>query len=116
MKYVRKLIAVMLIATVILTLFCSTAMAVSGRLYDPTDTEEAAADVEGKLNNLAKFIFTVIRVVGVVVAGWGLVQIGISFQSHDPSQRSQGFLALAGGLIIVFTKEILIMIGVNIGF
>jgi hypothetical protein len=31
----------------------------------------------------------------------------MSFQSHDPSQRSQGFLCLAGGLIIVFAKSIL---------
>ena len=115
MKHFTRLLAVMLIATVILTLFCGTALAAPGRLYDP-DTDAAAADVEGKLNNLAKFIFTVIRVVGIVVAGWGLVQIGISFQSHDPSQRSQGFLALAGGLIIIFAKEILIMIGVNVNF
>ena len=27
-------------------------------------------------------------------------------QSHDPSQRSQGFLTLAGGLVITFAKEI----------
>ena len=31
-------------------------------------------------------------------------------QSHDPSQRSQGFLTLAGGLVITFAKEILDLI------
>ena len=36
-----------------------------------------------------------------------IVQVGMSFQSHDPSQRSQGFLCLAGGLIIVFAKSLL---------
>ena len=38
------------------------------------------------------------------------VQVGLSLQSHDPSQRSQGFLTLAGGIIITFAKEILDLI------
>ena len=38
------------------------------------------------------------------------VQVGLSFQSHDPSQRSNGFLTLAGGIVITFTKEILTLI------
>ena len=42
--------------------------------------------------------------------GWGIVQVGLSLQSHDPSQRSQGFLTLAGGIIITFAKEILDLI------
>lgn len=44
------------------------------------------------------------------VLGWGIVQVGLSLQSHDPSQRSQGFLTLAGGLVITFAKEILDLI------
>ena len=40
----------------------------------------------------------------------GIVQVGLSLQSHDPSQRSQGFLTLAGGLVITFAKEILDLI------
>ena len=31
--------------------------------------------------------------------------IGLSLKSHDPSQRANGFLTLAGGIIITFTKE-----------
>ena len=42
--------------------------------------------------------------------GWGIVQVGLSFQSHDPSQRSNGFLTLAGGIVITFAKEILNLI------
>ena len=51
-----------------------------------------------------------IRAVGVILLGWGIVQVGLSVQSHDPSQRSNGFLTLAGGVIITFTKEILDLI------
>lgn len=46
----------------------------------------------------------------MILLGWGIVQVGLSLQSHDPSQRSNGFLTLAGGIIITFTKEILALI------
>ena len=45
-----------------------------------------------------------------ILLGWGVVQVGLSFQSHDPSQRSQGCLTLAGGLVVTFAKEILDLI------
>ena len=56
------------------------------------------------------FIFSIIRAIGLILLGWGIVQVGLSLQSHDPSQRSQGFLTLAGGIIIAFAKEILDLI------
>ena len=62
------------------------------------------------VNNLSDFIFGMIRAVGMILLGWGIVQVGLSFQSHDPSQRSNGFLTLAGGIIITFAKEILTLI------
>ena len=62
------------------------------------------------VNKLSDFIFGLIRAVGLILLGWGIVQIGLSFQSHDPSQRSNGFLTLAGGVIITFAKEILNLI------
>ena len=62
------------------------------------------------VNNLSDFIFGLIRAVGLILLGWGIVQIGLSFQSHDPSQRSNGFLTLAGGVVITFAKEILNLI------
>ena len=62
------------------------------------------------VDNLSDFIFGLIRAIGNILAGWGIVQVGISIQSHDPSQRANGFLTLAGGVIITFTKEILTLI------
>lgn len=64
------------------------------------------------INNLSDFIFSCIRAIGVIILGWGVVQLGLSFQSHDASQRSQGFLCLFGGLVIALAKEILGLIGV----
>lgn len=70
----------------------------------------ATTDPLTVIGNLNTFIFSVIRAVGLILLGWGIVQIGLSLQSHDPSQRSQGFLTLAGGIIITFAKEILDLI------
>nr|WP_325223430.1 TrbC/VirB2 family protein [uncultured Oscillibacter sp.] len=64
------------------------------------------------VNNLSDFIFSIIKALGIIILGWGIVQVGMSFQSHDASQRTQGFLCLFGGLMIAFAKEILGVIGV----
>ena len=73
-------------------------------------TAFAASDPLTVVNNLSTFIFSLIRAIGLILLGWGVVQVGLSFQSHDPSQRSQGFLTLAGGLVVTFAKEILDLI------
>lgn len=70
----------------------------------------AAEDPIAVINNLSEFIFSLIRSVGIILLGWGIVQVGLSLQSHDPSQRSNGFLTLAGGIIITFAEEILTLI------
>lgn len=62
------------------------------------------------INNLSDFIFSVIRAVGLILLGFGVVQIGLSLNSHDASQRANGFMTLAGGVIIMFAKEILTLI------
>ena len=73
-------------------------------------TAFAAGDPITVVNNLSDFIFGLIRAVSLILLGWGIVQVGLSFQSHDPSQRSNGFLTLAGGVVITFAKEILDLI------
>ena len=70
----------------------------------------ATSDPIQVVNNLSDFIFGMIRAVGLILMGWGIVQVGISVQSHDPSQRSNGFLTLAGGVIVTFAREILNLI------
>jgi uncharacterized membrane protein YidH (DUF202 family) len=55
-------------------------------------------------------LFGLIRAIGLILLGFGIVQIGLSLKSHDPSQRANGFLTLAGGVIITFAKGILTLI------
>lgn len=70
----------------------------------------AANDPIAVVNNLSTFIFSLIRAIGLILLGLGIMQVGLSLKSHDPSQRANGFLTLAGGVIITFTKEILTLI------
>ena len=70
----------------------------------------AADDPIAVVNNLSNFIFGLIRAIGLILLGFGIVQVGMSLKSHDPSQRANGFLTLAGGIVITFAKEILNLI------
>jgi hypothetical protein len=67
----------------------------------------AADDPLAVVNNLSNFIFGLIRAVGMIILGFGVVQVGMSLKSHDPSQRANGIMTLAGGIVITFAKEIL---------
>lgn len=95
-KGLRKALAVYVALALMLTVFSTTAFAAD----DPLQV----------VNNLSDFIFGLIRAIGLILLGFGIVQIGLSLKSHDPSQRANGFLTLAGGVIITFAKEILTLI------
>ena len=70
----------------------------------------AADDPLAVVNNLSEFIFSLIRAIGLILLGFGILQVGLSLKSHDPSQRANGMLTVAGGIVITFTKEILNLI------
>lgn len=59
------------------------------------------------VNNLSDFVFECIQAIGVILLGFGIVQIGLSLKGHDASQRAQGFMCFFGGLLIAFAKPIL---------
>ena len=71
-----------------------------------TNTVLAASPLD-TINSLSDFIFAAIKAIGLILLGFGIVQIGLSLKSHDASQRANGFLTFFGGVIIAFAKEIL---------
>lgn len=79
-------------------------------VFSVTTTAFATDDPLQVANNLSEFIFGLIRAIGMILLAFGIVQVGLSLKSHDPSQRANGFLTLAGGIIITFAKEILSLI------
>lgn len=72
-----------------------------------TNQVYAASDPISVVNNLSDFIFTLTRGIGSIILTFSVIQIGMSFKSHDPSQRANGIMSFGGGLIITFSKEIL---------
>lgn len=70
----------------------------------------AAQDPLTVVNNLSDFVFALIRAIGIILLGFGIVQVGLSLKSHDAANRANGFMTLAGGIIITFAKEILNLI------
>ena len=91
----RKTKMVLMIMAVVMCLMTNTVFAAS-----PLDT----------INSLSDFIFSAIKAIGLILLGFGIVQIGLSLKSHDASQRANGFLTFFGGVIIAFAKDILDMI------
>ena len=81
--------------------YCAAVLSLTA-IFAMSTTAFAAGDPLTVVNNLSDFIFGFIRAIGLILLGFGIVQVGLSLKSHDPS--------LAGGIIIVFAKEILTLI------
>lgn len=90
--------------------YCALVMALTFIVSMSATAFAANGDPIQVVNNLSDFIFGLIRAIGLILLGFGIVQVGLSLKSHDPSQRANGFLTLAGGVIITFAKEILTLI------
>ena len=90
--------------------YCTTVLAMTLVMGLAMPASATGGDPLTVVNNLADFIYGEIRDVGLILLGWGIVHVGLSLQSQDPSQRTSGFLTLAGGIIITNAKGILTMI------
>lgn len=84
--------------------FAYIALVIAGNFATPV---YAANDPVTVVNNFSEFMFGLIRAIGMILLGFGIVQVGLSLKSHDPSQRANGFMTVAGGIVITFAKEIL---------
>lgn len=93
MKAKKILKIILQIAFIIIALFVAQASQVF-----------AADDPLTVINNLSNFIFGLIRAVGMIILGFGVVQVGMSLKSHDPSQRANGFMTLARRSCYYFCK------------
>ncbi len=99
-KKVRKALSVWISIVMVITMMTLCTVTCFAAEDDPITV----------VNNLSDFMFGLVRAVGMIMLGFAVVQIGLSLKSHDPSQRANGFLTLAGGVVITFAKEILTLI------
>ena len=70
--------------------YCLVVMAVTFMLGTSV-TAFAANDPIQVVNNLSDFIFGLVRAVGMIMLGFGIVQVGLSLKSHDPSRGQTDF-------------------------
>ena len=91
-------------------IFCALVLALSMMSSTTSIAYATGGDPLTVINNLSTFIFSAIKAIGMILLGFGIVQIGLSLKSHDASQRANGFLTFFGGVIIAFAKDILDMI------
>ena len=93
LKTIRKTLFVTYVALIMVS-------AITTPIYEANDPVTV-------VNNFSDFMFGMIRAIGMILLGFGIVQVGLSLKSHDPSQRANGFMTVAGGIVITFAKEIL---------
>ena len=95
-KKAKRLYLILAATAMMIAVFCTSVFA---------ETDPLAV-----VNNLSDFILSLIRAIGLILLGFGILQIGLALKSHDASQRANGILTVAGGIVITFTKEILTLI------
>lgn len=64
-------------------------------------------EVDAMFDNLIGFISGIVRIVGVALIIFGAVSFGIALANHDPGQRAQGLMSLAGGVVVFFAPSII---------
>ena len=67
--------------------YCSTILALTLVMGLAMPASATGGDPLTVVNNLSDFIFGLIRAVGMILLGWGIVQVGLSLQSHDPLRQ-----------------------------
>lgn len=86
----RRLIQLFLFTSVLLTTFFVIHTVAFAATIDP---------VVG-INNLKSVFISIVEAIGVIVLIIGVLFLGSSFASHDPTQRITGLTVMAAGLII----------------
>ena len=104
-KFIKKATKITVMTILMIVSFAMPVMA--------SEVTSAAADgdVIGIINNFDDLIFGIVRAVGIGYAAWGFANLGTSFSAHDTSQRITGIMTIVGGVVMIFAKGILTMIG-----
>lgn len=66
-----------------------------------TSVTTYANDGVTQYNNVLDWVLAWIGRIGIVIAVWGAVQIGLSFSTEDAGQRRKGILELISGLMVM---------------
>ena len=106
-RRLRKLLAVFAAVMVLMSCAVIPAQAAGAEALTLRPLTTGVTEVDTMLNNLSGLITGIVKVIGGVLCIYGILQVGMSFSGHDPSQRIQGLMCIAGAIIIFFSPEIL---------
>ena len=82
-----------------------------------TSTVVVAAGGEEVIEPMTKFtdfLFAIFRIIGIAITGYGIFEFATAVRSHDGAQKVTAAASIASGLIIIFIKEILQLIGIDV--
>ena len=103
----KKLFAVLAAVTVLMSCAVIPAQAAGMDALTVRPLSTGVEEVDTMLDNLNGLITGLVKVIGGILCIYGILQVGMSFSGHDPSQRIQGLMCIAGAIIIFFSPEIL---------
>lgn len=103
----RKLLAVFAAIVVLMSCAVIPAQAAGTEALTLRPLTTGVTEVDTMLTNLSDLITGLVKVIGGILCIYGILQVGMSFSGHDPSQRIQGLMCIAGAIIIFFSPEIL---------
>ena len=103
----RKLLAVLAAVMVLMSCAAIPAQAAGVDTLALRPLSTGVTEVDTMLTNLHDLISGLVKVIGGILCIYGILQVGMSFSGHDPSQRIQGLMCIAGAIIIFFSPEIL---------
>ena len=84
--------------------YCAVIMVMTLMLAMPMTAFAAGNDPLTVVNNLSDFIFGLIRAIGLILLGFGIVQVGLSLKSHDPLTKTGGVPPCMTVLRLILTK------------
>lgn len=106
-KTTKRKICLILVTVLLMAVIAPVCMATG---VSNTGVEQ----VDQPINSFFNILFALIRVIGLGVLLWGIVQFAQSFIQHDPSQRITSMYWIIAGMIVTFAKEILKFIGITL--
>lgn len=104
---IRKFMAVFAAVMVLMSCAVIPAQAAGGDVLALRPLSTGVTEVDTMLTNLNELITGIVKVIGGILCIYGIFQVGMSFSGHDPSQRIQGLMCIAGAIIIFFSPEII---------
>ncbi|MDE6993002.1 MAG: hypothetical protein K2P41_01040 [Lachnospiraceae bacterium] len=106
-RNLRKFLAVLAAVMVLMSCAVIPAQAAGAEALTIRPLTTGVTEVDTMLTNLNELITGLVKVIGGILCIYGILQVGMSFSGHDPSQRIQGLMCIAGAIIIFFSPEIL---------